>query len=217
MYRAGLVKNVILAKTLFPGWSFRIYHDGAQPIEKLSRVGEEQGVAMEWVDMSLWNVHDDSQIGWCHDREGLLAWKKTREQQQVHDTTRKEEEEEGGAPASGGPAAGMFWRMFVADDPRVDISINIDSDARLSPRLAAAVAEWAESAQLFHILRDSRWHDHPINGGMWGCKRGCLETSLGQAGPNVMETRSRAWLRAKPAEYLSDMIFLAAEVRGSGV
>lgn len=65
---------------------------------------------------------------------------------------------------------GMFWRFEAASDPEVEVMLSRDCDSRLSPREAAAVAEWLASPAQFHIMRDHPSHDVPILGGMWGVK-----------------------------------------------
>jgi hypothetical protein len=65
---------------------------------------------------------------------------------------------------------GMFWRFEAASDPAVEVMLSRDCDSRLSPREAAAVAEWLASGAPFHIMRDHPWHRARILGGMWGLR-----------------------------------------------
>ena len=74
-----------------------------------------------------------------------------------------------------GGIAGMFWRFLVADDPLVDIFIVRDSDSRLNARDATAVAEWISSGKAVHSIRDHPNHKRPLNGGMWGARKGFLD------------------------------------------
>jgi len=68
---------------------------------------------------------------------------------------------------------GMFWRFFAADSD--DIVISRDTDSRVSEREAAAVHEWLQSGESFHIMRDHPYHGTPILGGMWGARDGILK------------------------------------------
>jgi hypothetical protein len=47
-------------------------------------------------------------------------------------------------------------------------------DSRLNPRDALCVAEWMNTGAWVHSIRDHPNHDRPMNGGMWGAKRGFL-------------------------------------------
>jgi len=65
---------------------------------------------------------------------------------------------------------GMYWRFLVNDDPSVDRYIIRDLDSRLNWREQAAVEAWISSGLGFHIMRDHKNHEYPIQGGMWGGK-----------------------------------------------
>lgn len=67
---------------------------------------------------------------------------------------------------------GMFWRFFAADSN--DIMISRDTDSRLGMREKAAVDEWLASNKDFHIMRDHKYHEIEILGGMWGVRNGLL-------------------------------------------
>ena len=103
-------------------------------------------------------------------------------------------------PMSGsGKIEGMFWRFHVAADPNVDVYIVRDSDSRLSEREAAAVQEWLDSGEPFHVIRDHPAHGvHAVSGGLWGGRKridGILD---------AMNDRGVA-----KESYLDDMVFLA--------
>merc|ERR1711968_7697 len=76
----------------------------------------------------------------------------------------------------GGGISGMFWRFLVADDDTVDRFIVRDSDARISLRDAAAVADWeaADSKFTLHCIRDHKNHGYEMNGGLWGGVQGSV-------------------------------------------
>ena len=67
----------------------------------------------------------------------------------------------------------MFWRFFAIED--ADIAIFRDTDSRLSYREKYAVDDWINSNKLVHIMRDHKWHNVKILGGMWGLKKGILD------------------------------------------
>lgn len=65
------------------------------------------------------------------------------------------------------------YRFLAAANPDVERMISRDTDSRLNPREAAAVAEWIESDKILHNMRDHEHHCcHEIYGGMWGIKGG---------------------------------------------
>jgi hypothetical protein len=69
---------------------------------------------------------------------------------------------------------GMFWRFFIADDPKVERFLVRDADSRLNIREAGAVKEWIESGKAVHIIADHPGHTPPIGGGLWGAVRGAV-------------------------------------------
>lgn len=72
---------------------------------------------------------------------------------------------------------GMFWRFLPASDSDVDYFVSRDTDSRLSERELISVNEWIESSKPFHIIREHPWgHTWVINGGMWGCVGGFIES-----------------------------------------
>lgn len=71
---------------------------------------------------------------------------------------------------------GMFWRFRAASDPDVEVMISRDTDSHLGKREREAVDEWLASNKDFHIMRDQRYHGVPILGGMWGARRGILQS-----------------------------------------
>ena len=73
---------------------------------------------------------------------------------------------------NGPPAMKRGARVLaiLADDP--DACIFRDTDSRINPREAAAVADWLASDKTMHVMRDHEHHCcHPISAGMWGLKR----------------------------------------------
>ena len=78
-----------------------------------------------------------------------------------------------------GDYTGMCWRFLSASDPDVDITIIRDADSRLHSRELLLVDEWISSNKLFHIIRDHKFHNAKIMGGMWGSKKGLI-TNMGE-------------------------------------
>ena len=64
----------------------------------------------------------------------------------------------------------MNWRFLPTLDPQVDIFLCRDLDSRISAREVAAVAEWLESGQPIHSMRDHPAHTTPILGAAWGAR-----------------------------------------------
>jgi hypothetical protein len=64
----------------------------------------------------------------------------------------------------------MTWRYSAVFLDDAEIVIFRDTDSRLSQRESAAVAEWVESENAVHIMRDHPLHSQRIMGGMWGIK-----------------------------------------------
>lgn len=67
--------------------------------------------------------------------------------------------------------SGMFWRFDALCDTDIEYVIFRDTDSRLSLREKYAVDDWIASRKTFHIMRDHPFHNFPILGGMWGCKK----------------------------------------------
>jgi hypothetical protein len=94
-------------------------------------------------------------------------------------------------------------RFQVADDPEVGRFMVRDCDSVVNKREAAAVAEWIESGQPFHVMRDWWTHTDPMLAGMWGGMSGVY--------PNLGE-RLAAFLDEKPFNSNWDQYFLREEV-----
>lgn len=69
---------------------------------------------------------------------------------------------------------GLFWRFGVIDDLAVDRFLIRDADSPLTPVERAAVDEWVESDQPFHLIRDWYSHTELILAGLWGGVQGVL-------------------------------------------
>lgn len=67
---------------------------------------------------------------------------------------------------------GLFWRFLVEDDSEVDIYLVRDADSVLNVKERWAVADWLNSGEAFHVMRDHPQHSELILAGMWGAHRG---------------------------------------------
>jgi len=65
---------------------------------------------------------------------------------------------------------GVAWRFVPLGDPTVATFLSRDLDSPLIPREVGAVSVWERSNKTFHFIRDSEYHGHPIQAGMWGAK-----------------------------------------------
>ncbi|CAM9361078.1 unnamed protein product [Choristocarpus tenellus] len=112
----------------------------------------------------------------------------------------------------------MHWRFMPADDPSVDRFIVRDVDSRLNTRDRIAVEEWIRSNLSLHVMRDHPCHSHyPMNGGMWGLKKGALNESMSML-VNKWAALQNAWLwyggqhEDVTSKYMADMEFLKSEI-----
>ena len=92
---------------------------------------------------------------------------------------------------------GLFWRFLVEDDPEVAVYAVRDADSVLSVREWAAVRDWLDGPQPFHVMRDWPTHCELMLAGMWGARCGnlpamgpAIDTYLAQHG-HVMGDRAR--------------------------
>ena len=69
---------------------------------------------------------------------------------------------------------GTFWRFLALDDEQVERVIFRDADSLISQYEADAVAEWVESGQPFHLMRDWGSHTELILAGLWGATSGSI-------------------------------------------
>ena len=119
-YLRGALQNVLVARTLYPGWTCRFTVDGSVDATFLAVMAEEGAEIV-------------------HDASG-------------DDDVRHR----------------LCRRFLVADDPEVGYYMVRDCDSVVSPREAAAVAEWLDSGLPFHAMRDWYTHTDPVLAGMWG-------------------------------------------------
>ena len=64
----------------------------------------------------------------------------------------------------------MNWRFFPTIDPQVDIYLSRDLDSQFNDREMAAVNEWLDSTEAFHMMRDHPLHNTELLGSAWGVK-----------------------------------------------
>ena len=70
----------------------------------------------------------------------------------------------------------MNWRFFPTLDPQVDIYLSRDLDSEFNDREISAVAEWLDSTESFHMMRDHPLHNTEMLGSAWGTKLGKKHT-----------------------------------------
>ncbi|MFW6281310.1 MAG: hypothetical protein ACOC1O_00770 [bacterium] len=63
---------------------------------------------------------------------------------------------------------GMFWRFEVLNESDIDRFIIRDTDSRITDRDVSCILDWERTNKPFHIIRDHRFHNTKIMGGMWG-------------------------------------------------
>lgn len=134
-YLDGALRNIIMGRVWWPGWTVRVYTDATLPpafIEELKTPSSEVVVVP--------------------------------------------------ADAARGGISGMYWRLFVANDPTVDRFIVRDSDSSPGARERAALDEWIRSDLAFHVFRDSPSHwGWPIVGCCWGGARSQARPQTGKS------------------------------------
>lgn len=72
----------------------------------------------------------------------------------------------------------MSYRFFSIDYPEVGIAFSRDCDCRIILRDQYCINTFIQSNKFFQIIRDNESHCTPILGGMWGIKKGALDTSM---------------------------------------
>jgi len=73
----------------------------------------------------------------------------------------------------------MMWRFIPMADSKVDVVCFRDLDSDLYKREEAAVREFLQSNNILHVMRDNKWHDSKIMGGLW-CFRNIKNRELGK-------------------------------------
>ena len=147
LYIEGAVKNIELAKIVYPDWVCRFYIPAG--ISKITN------------NMKPNNHSSD-------DKQYKITTVPTNIIQKLKELGAEVIEiNEDGCWYS------MFWRFYAIENS--DIAIFRDCDSRLSFREKNAVDEWVNSNEKVHIMRDHPWHGAPILGGMWGIKKGIMD------------------------------------------
>ena len=115
-------------------------------------------------------------------------------------------------------------RFLVADDPEVGYFMVRDCDSVVSPREAAAVAEWLDSGLPFHAMRDWYTHTDPMLAGLWGGIAGMFPDMAGaiasfrEATPlntnwDQYFLRDRVWPAIREQVMVHDRYFTAHRAR----
>ncbi|MBV7409109.1 hypothetical protein [Maritimibacter sp. DP1N21-5] len=156
-YLEGALRNCIVARHLYPGWTPRFYIDDSLPTSARRDLARE-GAQLRTV------------------------------------------------PSMPANRFGLFWRFLVEDDPEVDFYVVRDADSVLNIRERVAVADWLDSGQPFHVMRDFVTHSELVLAGMWGAHRG----NIPQMGKRIL---AFAMAREKVLNSrVDDQLFLRQEV-----
>lgn len=118
----------------------------------------------------------------------------------------------------------LCWRFKAANDPEVGRFLVRDVDSLVSEREALAVAEWCQSGQWFHAMRDWWTHTDLLLAGMWGGVSGVLPDlgallhgwkSPTAETPNVDQIflRDRVWPMVRQSCLIHDRCFSALAAR----
>lgn len=94
-----------------------------------------------------------------------------------------------------------LWRYDALEDTNYDYYMFRDTDSRPIARERAAVDEWLESDQSFHVMRDHPYHCVPMMAGLWGVK-----------GPKAALLTKFFQIKHQRAFYQVDQMFLKATV-----
>lgn len=72
----------------------------------------------------------------------------------------------------------MIHRFFAIDEDDVDLMIVRDSDSRIHDRDIWCISHFIQSKFYVHTIRDHPEHRAYIMGGLWGLKKGLLNTKM---------------------------------------
>lgn len=75
----------------------------------------------------------------------------------------------------------MLDRFKPIDNIDVDIMMIRDADSRIHDRDLWAINEFINSDKKLHIIRDHRYHQRPIMGGLFGMKKGFIDFNIENA------------------------------------
>ena len=70
----------------------------------------------------------------------------------------------------------MMYRFLALDEEGVELMMVRDADSRIHVRDRWTIHTFVESKHKAHVIRDHPEHKTPILGGLWGLKRGLLES-----------------------------------------
>lgn len=80
-----------------------------------------------------------------------------------------------------------MWRLFIADDEKVERFLVRDPALRPSERETAAIQDWVKSGKLFHCIRDHPIHaEHPLTAEVVGGIPSALRKLTGKAWKSMM-------------------------------
>ncbi|QIW16574.1 hypothetical protein A4G20_09640 [Pasteurellaceae bacterium RH1A] len=114
---------------------------------------------------------------------------------------------------------GTMWRFLAMNEVGANYVLFRDADSVISRREAHAVAEWIQSGQRFHTIRDSGSHTALILAGLWGAKAQSVPDMWGKMLAYMQENPvhhrfsdqfflgDKIWPYARQDVYASDRIF----------
>lgn len=95
---------------------------------------------------------------------------------------------------------GTFWRFLALEDDDIERVVFRDADSLISHYEAAAVEDWIQSQQPFHIMRDWGSHTELILAGLWG--------ATGNSVKNISQLIARFLERYSKSTHFADQFFL---------
>lgn len=97
----------------------------------------------------------------------------------------------------------MMHRFLAIDEPGVELMMVRDADSRVHIRDRWAIRQFVESSKKAHAIRDHPYHTIEILGGLWGIKRGLLNT----IGEHVRPQIERPWNFGDDQMFLRHVIY----------
>jgi hypothetical protein len=70
----------------------------------------------------------------------------------------------------------MMYRFLPIDEPEVELMMVRDADSRIHVRDRWTIHEFIKSQHKAHVIRDHPYHTTPLMGGLWGLKKGLVDS-----------------------------------------
>jgi len=101
----------------------------------------------------------------------------------------------------------MSYRFFSIDYPEVSIAFSRDCDCRIIARDQYCINTFIQSNKMFQIIRDNRSHDVSILGGMWGIKKGAIDTPLYKLFKKYSDSKIGEYGYGDDQEFLAQYVY----------